>query len=155
FARLTASFVATLALAKKLTLSVNARGQASFSGNLDSSEQFSLTGAYGVRSFFEGVSGDTGWLITPELKYALPDVLGWRHAVSVFADGGGVALANGHYTTLQPSYLQVGDVGLGYYGGYEYSPGRVLQVKAFVARTVGGAGGVSGYNRGTVGLAQA
>jgi hemolysin activation/secretion protein len=154
FSKLTASFMATMALAEKLSLAVNARGQVSFTGNLDSSEQFSLAGAYGVRSYFEGLSGDTGWLVTPELKYALPDVLGWRHAVSVFVDGGGAALANANYTILQPAYLQIGDVGLGYYGGYEYSSGRLLQVKAYLAQTVGGAGGVSGYNRGTVGLVQ-
>jgi hemolysin activation/secretion protein len=154
FSKLSGSFVATVALADQWSASINARGQLSFTGNLDTSEQFSLTGAYGVRSFFEGLSGDSGWLVTPEIKYALPDVLGWRHAVSAFADGGGAALANGAYTILQPSYVQLADVGLGYYGSYEYSPGRLIQVKAYLAQTVGGAGGMPSYDRGTVGLVQ-
>ncbi|WP_454916867.1 ShlB/FhaC/HecB family hemolysin secretion/activation protein [Xanthobacter sediminis] len=155
FSKLSATFVATLALAEKLSMSVNIRGQKSFSGNLDSSEQFSLTGSYGVRSYDEGLSGDSGWLVTPELKYALPDLFGWRHAVSAFADVGGAALEDGSYTITQPDYVQLGDVGLGYYGSYEYSPDRTLLLKAYVAWTVGGSGAAADYDRGTVGLVQA
>lgn len=156
FSKLTASFVATLALVEKVSLSVNVRGQKSFSGNLDSSEQFGLTGIFGVRSYFEGLSGDSGWLVTPELKYALPDVYGWHHAVSAFADVGGVALEDGSYTITQPDYVQLGDIGLGYYGNYEYSPGRNLLLKAYLAWSVGSSEVASGYSRGgTVGLVQA
>lgn len=156
FSKLTASFVVTVALMEKLSLSVNARGQKSFSGNLDSSEQFGLTGVFGVRSYYEGLSGDSGWLVTPELKYALPDLWQWHHAVSVFADVGGVALEDGSYTITQPDYVQLGDIGLGYYGNYEYSPGRNLLVKAYLAWSVGGNEAEAGYSRGsTVGLIQA
>lgn len=156
FSKLTLSFVATLALMEKLSVSVNARGQKSFSGNLDSSEQFGLTGIFGVRSYFEGLSGDSGWLVTPELKYALPDIAGWHHAVSAFADVGGVALEDGAYTITQPDYVQLGDIGLGYYGTYEYSPGRNLLLKAYLAWSVGSSEAAEGYDRGgTVGLVQA
>ncbi|WP_149578382.1 ShlB/FhaC/HecB family hemolysin secretion/activation protein [Xanthobacter oligotrophicus] len=156
FSKLTLSFVMTVALLEKLSLSVNVRGQKSFSGNLDSSEQFSLTGIFGVRSYYEGLSGDSGWLVTPELKYALPDIYGWHHAVSAFADVGGVALENGAYTITQPDYVQLADIGLGYYGNYEYSPGRNLLLKAYLAWSVGGNEAEAGYSRGgTVGLIQA
>lgn len=155
FAKLGATFVATLGLMEKVSLSVNLRGQKSLTGNLDSSEQFSLTGFYGVRSYDEGLSGDSGWLVTPELRYALPDLLGWRHQVSAYADMGGVALEDASYTVTQPGYVQLGDVGLGYYGTYEYSPERMLLLKAYVAWTVGGSSAAAGYDRGTVGLVQA
>lgn len=156
FSKLTVSFVATVALMEKLSLSVNARGQKSFTGNLDSSEQFGLTGIFGVRSYYEGLSGDSGWLVTPELKYALPDFYNWRHAVSVFADVGGVALEDASYTITQPDYVQLGDIGLGYYGTYEYSPGRNVLVKGYLAWSVGGNEAQAGYSRGgTVGLIQA
>ncbi|MFG1331296.1 POTRA domain-containing protein [Xanthobacter autotrophicus] len=156
FSKLTLSFVMTVALLEKLSLSVNVRGQKSFSGNLDSSEQFSLTGIFGVRSYYEGLSGDSGWLVTPELKYALPDIYGWHHAVSAFADVGGVALENGAYTITQPDYVQLGDIGLGYYGNYEYMPGRNLLLKAYLAWSMGGNEAQAGYSRGnTVGLVQA
>ena len=156
FSKLTLSFAMTVALLEKVSLSVNVRGQKSFSGNLDSSEQFSLTGIFGVRSYYEGLSGDSGWLVTPELKYALPDVYGWHHAVSAFADVGGVALEDGAYTIIQPDYVQLADIGLGYYGNYEYSPGRNLLLKAYLAWSVGGNEAEAGYSRGgTVGLIQA
>ena len=156
FSKLTLSFAMTVALLEKVSLSVNVRGQKSFSGNLDSSEQFSLTGIFGVRSYYEGLSGDSGWLVTPELKYALPDIYGWHHAVSAFADVGGVALEDGSYTITQPDYVQLADIGLGYYGNYEYSPGRNLLLKAYLAWSVGGNEAEAGYSRGgTVGLIQA
>lgn len=156
FSKLTASFVMTVALMEKLSLSVNVRGQKSFTGNLDSSEQFGLTGIFGVRSYYEGLSGDSGWLVTPELKYALPDIYGWHHAVSAFADVGGVALEDGSYTITQPDYVQLGDIGIGYYGNYEYMPGRNLLLKAYLAWSVGGNEAQAGYSRGnTVGLIQA
>ncbi len=156
FSKLTASFVMTVALMEKLSLSVNVRGQKSFTGNLDSSEQFGLTGIFGVRSYYEGLSGDSGWLVTPELKYALPDIYGWHHSVSAFADVGGVALEDGSYTITQPDYVQLGDIGIGYYGNYEYMPGRNLLLKAYLAWSVGGNEAQAGYSRGnTVGLIQA
>lgn len=155
FSKLTASLVATVGLTEQLSFSVNIRGQKSFTGNLDSSEQFSLTGFYGVRSYDEGLSGDSGWLVTPELKYALPDILAWRHAVSAYADVGGAALEDGSYTVTQPDYVQLGDIGLGYYGTYEYAPGRAFLLKGYVAWTVGGGEAAAGYDRGTVGLVQA
>ncbi|MFG1417361.1 ShlB/FhaC/HecB family hemolysin secretion/activation protein [Xanthobacter sp. V0B-10] len=155
FSKLTASLVATVGLTEQLSFSVNIRGQKSFTGNLDSSEQFSLTGFYGIRSYDEGLSGDSGWLVTPELKYALPDILAWRHAVSAYADVGGAALEDGSYTVTQPDYVQLGDIGLGYYGTYEYAPGRAFLLKGYVAWTVGGGEAAAGYDRGTVGLVQA
>lgn len=156
FSKLTASFVMTVALMEKLSLSVNVRGQKSFTGNLDSSEQFGLTGIFGVRSYYEGLSGDSGWLVTPELKYALPDLYGWHHAVSAFADVGGVALEDGSYTITQPDYVQLGDIGIGYYGNYEYMTGRNLLLRAYLAWSVGGNEAQAGYSRGnTVGLIQA
>src|SRR5262249_9062099 len=94
YAKLNLSFMGTLALAEKLSLSVNVRAQKSLTGNLDSSEQMSLTGYYGVRSFDEGLSGDSGYIVTPELKYALPGIDHYTHAIGVFTDVGAVWLAN-------------------------------------------------------------
>ncbi|MFG1375232.1 ShlB/FhaC/HecB family hemolysin secretion/activation protein, partial [Xanthobacter oligotrophicus] len=85
-----------------------------------------------------------------------PDIYGWHHAVSAFADVGGVALEDGAYTITQPDYVQLADIGLGYYGNYEYSPGRNLLLKAYLAWSVGGNEAEAGYSRGgTVGLIQA
>lgn len=155
FQKLSGGITFTWALAEKLSLIVDARGQKAISGNLDSSEQLGLTGFYGVRAFYDGLSGDTGWLITPELKYALPEIYGWQHAVGAFVDVGGVSLEDASYTT-QPAYASAADIGIGYYGTYEYSSGRALLLKAYLAHSIGDESAAKTYSRGsTVGLLQA
>ena len=117
----------------------------------------SLGGYFGVRSYDEGLSGDSGYLVTPELKYALPaipGVYGYGHAIGVFTDVGAAWLENASYTTTQKSYTQLNDIGLGYYATYEYSPGRSLLLKAQVAHTYGSDNGAQIYNQHTKGLLQ-
>lgn len=56
--------------------------------NLDSSESFSLGGAYGVRAFPSGEgNGDAGWLAQAELRYTMGDFMPY-----VFHDNGRVAV---------------------------------------------------------------
>jgi hemolysin activation/secretion protein len=147
-------FNTVLGLADKLSLSTDIRAQKSLSGNLDTSEQLSLTGIWGVRSFDEGLAGDSGFVITPELKYALPDIRNYRHSIGVFTDVGAAWIENASYTTLQKAYTQINDVGLGYYATYEYLPGRVVLLKAMVAHSYGSNDGAQSYDRGTKGLVQ-
>jgi hemolysin activation/secretion protein len=154
FARLNLSFSGTAALTEKLSLSTNIAAQKSLMGNLDSSEQMSLTGFWGVRSFDEGLAGDSGYLVTPELKYALPDIGSYRHSIGAFLDVGAVWLENAAFTTTQKSHTQLSDGGLGYYATYEYSPKRFLLLKALAAQTIGSSDGAQSYDRGTKGLVQ-
>jgi hemolysin activation/secretion protein len=154
FAKLNLNFNATLAFTDKLSLATNIRAQKSLLGNLDSSEQLGLTGYYGVRSYDEGLAGDSGYLFTPELKYALPDIQRYRHSVGLFTDVGAVWLENPGFTTLQKGYTQLNAVGLGYYASYEYSPARLLLLKAQVAHSYGSNDGAQSYDRGTKGLVQ-
>jgi hemolysin activation/secretion protein len=154
YQKISATFTSTLAFTEKLSLSTRVVAQKSLSGNLDSSEQMILTGIWGVRSFYDGLSGDSGYLVTPELKYGLPDIYSWRHSVGLFSDVGGVWLANPNYTTTQLPYTQLNDIGLGYYGTYEYMSGRYVLLKAMVARTVGSDSGAQTYDTGTRGLVQ-
>jgi hemolysin activation/secretion protein len=154
YERINLSFNTTLAFNEKLSLSTLLRAQKSLSGNLDSSEQMSLSGYWGVRSYDEGLSGDSGYLVTPELKYALPDIYLYRHSIGLFTDVGAAWLENGSYTTTQKSYTQLNDVGLGYYATYEYSPARFFLLKAQVAHTYGSDVGAPTYNQWTKGLLQ-
>ena len=117
--------------------------------------ELGLTGYYGVRSYDEGLAGDSGYLVTPELKYALPDILKYRHSIGVFTDVGGVLLENPAFTTTQNAFTQLNDIGLGYYATYEYSPNRFLLLKAQVAHSYGSTSGAQIYNQGTKGLLQA
>jgi hemolysin activation/secretion protein len=154
FEKINLAFTATLAFTETLSLSTNIRAQKSLSGNLDSSEQLGLTGYYGVRSYDEGLAGDSGYLVTPELKYALPDIQNYRHSIGVFTDVGAVWLENPSFTTLQKGYTQLNAVGVGYYASYEYSPARLLLLKAQVAHSYGSNDGAQSYDRGTKGLVQ-
>lgn len=56
--------------------------------NLDSSESFSLGGAYGVRAFPSGEgNGDAGWLVQAEVRYSMGDFMPY-----VFHDNGRVSV---------------------------------------------------------------
>lgn len=155
YSRINLSYLATVGLTDKLSFSTHIRGQkALFGKSLDSSEQFYLTGFFGVRSFDQGFSGDSGYLVTPELKYALPEFLGYRHAVGVFTDVGGVQLENPQFTVTQKAFSQLNDVGAAYYATYDYLPGRSVLLKAQVAHTYTSVTGAEFYNKGTKGLLQ-
>jgi hemolysin activation/secretion protein len=154
FAKVNLTFDATLAFTDRLSLTTSIRAQKSLNGNLDSSEQLGLTGYYGVRSYDEGLAGDSGYLFTPELKYALPSIQHYAHSVGLFTDVGAVWLENPAFTTLQKGYTQLNAVGLGYYASYEYLPARSLLLKAQVAHTYGSNDGAQSYDRGTKALVQ-
>lgn len=154
FHRINLAVSATVALDEKLSLSTYLRAQKALDGNLDTSEQFSLGGFWGVRSFDEGLAGDSGYIVTPELKYALPQIENYRHALGVFTDIGAVWLENGSYTTTQRSYTGVNDVGVGYYATYDIGGGSQLVLKAQAAHTYGTNSGATAYDRHTKGLLQ-
>jgi hemolysin activation/secretion protein len=154
FSKVNLLLSSTIGLSERLSLVTNFRAQKSLSGNLDSSEQIGLTGVWGVRSFDEGLAADTGYVVTPELKYALPGLGSYSHAVSMFADVGEVWIENPTYLTTQKWRTQLSDVGLGYYAAYEYSPGRSLLLKAHIAQTFGSNDGARSYDKQTKGLLQ-
>lgn len=145
---------ATLAIDEKLSFSTLLRAQKALNRNLDSSEQIGVAGFYGVRSFDEGLAGDSGVVVTPELRYALPTIEHYRHSFGVFTDIGAAWLEDGSYTTTQRSYTQIADIGAGYAATYEYSDGRFLVLKAQAAHTYGSNHGASAYDRHTKGLVQ-
>ncbi|WP_020176366.1 ShlB/FhaC/HecB family hemolysin secretion/activation protein [Methyloferula stellata] len=154
YERINLNFLGVLALNEQWSLSGNLKAQAALSRNLDTSEQLTLTGFWGVRSYDEGLSTDSGFVATPELKYALPNIYNYHHALGLFTDVGGGWLYNGAYTTTQKTFTELNDFGLGYYATYEYSPGRALLVKAQVAHTYGSENGADLYDRKTKGLVQ-
>ena len=88
FDKINPSVVRLQRLSNSFSLYTQLQGQWS-KGNLDSSEKFSLGGAYGVRAYPQGeASGDQGWLANIELRYALTQA--WQ--LSSFVDHGRVRL---------------------------------------------------------------
>ena len=102
---------------------MSASGQHAFDKNLDSSEQFNITGSNGVKAYRETVSGDSGYLLNAEARYPLPSVSGVNHAVGPFVDHGAWRYAHGGYA--QKSSDTLTDIGLGYYMSYRFFSGKL------------------------------
>ena len=126
FAKLNLGFRNQLQLGEKWTLSTALQGQKSLGGkNLDGSEQFTLSGPEGVRCYYSGVLGDSGYLLNAEVKYELPTIFKLGNSVGLFTDFGRTYLEDGDYTDGPHGY-RLSDAGIGYYGSYEYAAGRYL-----------------------------
>lgn len=159
YGRINLSFNSTLALTSDLSLSFLLRAQKAIGRNLDSSEKLGLTGVFGVRSFNEGLAGDSGVVTTPELRYALPTVDNYRHSFGVFSDFGAIWLEHPGYTFTQRAFSPLSDIGAGYYATYdltgvESSPARSLFFKAQVAHSLGWRTVAPSYDQYTKGLVQ-
>jgi hemolysin activation/secretion protein len=131
------SMAGTLAFTRELSLTASLKGQkALMDKNLDGSEQMSVSGAGGVRSYVEGVLGDNGYLFNVEAKYTLPALGDFGHAVGLFSDSGRAYYQDRDYTTDRNG-TRITDVGLGYYANYQYGDGRYLVGKLHLAHSVG------------------
>ncbi|MCX7970910.1 MAG: hypothetical protein N3A57_05045 [Negativicutes bacterium] len=81
-------------LSDRWQLHINLSGQWA-SKNLNGSEEFVLTGPYGVRAWPQGeYSGDEGWLGSAEFKYVFPAAgsLPGQFSWALFYDAGGVVI---------------------------------------------------------------
>jgi hemolysin activation/secretion protein len=159
FGRVDLSFASTLAITPDLSLSLAVHAQKAIGRNLDSSEKLSLTGVFGVRSYDEGLAGDSGVVTTPEIRYGLPADGGYRHSLGLFSDFGAVWLENPGYTITQRGFSPLADIGAGYYATYdlpsfELSPARSLFFKAQVAHSLGWSVVAPSYDQYTKGLFQ-
>jgi Hemolysin activation/secretion protein len=107
----------------------------SFSGqrankNLDSSEKFSLGGAYGVRAYPQGEGiGDEGYLAILELRHKLS---GWAQCI-LFYDTGSVTINHSPFGPAAPNTRNLSGAG---FGANVMLVG--LQIKASLAWRTGG-----------------
>lgn len=101
-------------ITNRISVNVSARSQYA-SKNLDSSEKFVLGGPYGVRAYPIGEgTGDRGWLVNAEAKYAfLPNLYG-----SIFYDLGAVHI-NEKPFLITPNTKRLAGPGIGFGGGYK------------------------------------
>jgi hemolysin activation/secretion protein len=88
FAYANLEFLANLAFTDNFSFSLTANGQKAIDRKLDSSEQFGVSGANGVKAYRESVSSDNGYTIGGELRYRLPSIGSVDHYVGAFADRG-------------------------------------------------------------------
>ena len=102
---------------------LSARGTVRFQkvvsgGNIDSTEQFFISGVGGVRAFTESVGFDNGFTVTGELRYALPGVGSLRHTLNLFVDNGRAWAEKGDYAMIEEFRLT--DAGPGYSVSYRW-----------------------------------
>lgn len=120
-----------------LSLGVTAKGQRTLMDkNLDASEQMSISGVDGVKSYVEGVTGDNGYLLNVEARYALPSFGDFSHAIGLFSDLGRVYVQNNDYSATQNA-IRLNDVGLAYYTNFQYDDDRYLVGKLLVTQSIG------------------
>lgn len=130
FTRLTYSLSRLQRLTDSNTLSLAVSGQQA-SKNLNSSEKFTLGGAYGVRAYPQGEgSGDEGWLANLELRHNLGESL----QGVVFYDTGSVEINHNQYVTGAAHTRDISGAGVGMNSSL-----ASVQLKAYLAwRTTGG-----------------
>ncbi len=148
FTKLNLSWSGSLAFTNALTGLASLTVQKSLSGNLDSSEQMSISGNTGVKSYPQGISEDSGYLFNGELRHALPSVLGIDHALGVFFDIGRVYQENAGYSS-QHNGTKLKDTGLSYNLSSGHLFGRLL-----MAHTLGPQENISERNARSRLLAQ-
>jgi len=116
-------FLSSISLTDHWSLSVSGNGQKSFGKNLDSSEQIIVTGLRGVKAYRETVSGDNGYTVNTELKYKLPTIRKWEHALGGFVDYGEWSYEKSPFP--DPHSGDMADIGLGYYVNFGLFSGKV------------------------------
>ena len=102
---------------------LSARGTVRFQkviagGNIDSTEQFFISGVGGVRAFTESIGFDNGFNVTGELRYTLPGVGALRHTLNLFVDNGRAWAEHGDYAMVDE--FRMTDAGLGYSVSYRW-----------------------------------
>ena len=142
-------------LAKRVTFDVSLSSQVALD-NLDSSEEFSLGGPNGVRSYPVGeASGDEGHIINTELRYNLPVSAAWGSLqLCGFYDAGHITINKeetgilpGTATNLNSYWLQGVGAGL----NYTFSSGKFV-VRLSWAHVIGDNSGRSVTGKNSDGL---
>lgn len=115
YSKLNASYYRSQAFSAAWSWQLNVRGQKNLGRNLESSEKFALGGSDGVRAYPSGEAvGDSGWLATLELRYALAALPGL--SLAGFVDTGSVRRFSKNAALLSgavPNSYQLSGSGLG------------------------------------------
>lgn len=130
YGRASLSASGRIALTDTLSASASMSVQRAIHRNLDSSEQFSISGTRGVTAYREAISGDNGHLLHLELRHTLPAIADMTQALSLVADAGQISLHDASYAAADR--VDLSDVGLGYSLSW-----RTLFVQAQVALVTG------------------
>ena len=101
FSKFNLDAAATLGLVGKLSIRGSMKFQKVVTGNnVDSTEQFFVSGSGGVKAYSESVGFDNGYLFGAELRQGLPNFGQVRHSVGFFVDTGRTWAQKGAYALI-------------------------------------------------------
>lgn len=134
FAHINLGLSGRLSLTENFSINAAAQFQKALNRNLDSAEQFLVTGATGVKGYREVISGDDGYLLTAMFRYRMPEFKdGLDHSLGLFIEHGGWRYQDDNWLDKSAKRSDtLTDIGLGY--SFYLDP-VVLNVQ--VARTIG------------------
>jgi hemolysin activation/secretion protein len=112
YSKLSLSVSGAVAFNQRWSAVTTLRAQQALGRNLDGSEQLSISGPAGIKSYPDGVTSDNGFLWNAELQRTLPEVAGIRQSAGTFVDYGAVRPEHGQFTTV--GRVAISDVGLAY-----------------------------------------
>ena len=112
YSKVNVSLMGNIALNSKWSLTTSLQAQQSLGKNLDGSEQLSISGSGGIKSYPDGVSSDNGYLFGEEWNYSISPIENIAHKVGFFVNFGEVAPENGSYTTV--GRIAISDAGFSY-----------------------------------------
>jgi hemolysin activation/secretion protein len=114
YSKLNATLTAETSLTRSLSAKTSLVMQKDLADKvLDSSEQLFISGSGGVRAYAESESGDNGYALNVEFRYAVPRLerLRAQQSVSLFFDNGAV---NAQTNSTSLTNFVLSDVGAGY-----------------------------------------
>ena len=115
FSKANLNLTHNLQLNEKTALRTIFNAQTGFNRNLDSSQDLSVGGAYGLRAYGDNeLSGDKGFLFSVELLCSLPTFKGVFHQVGMFYDTAKVWSNMNTWDGLEDNTRRLNDVGISY-----------------------------------------
>lgn len=105
---------------EKTELKTLFNGQKSFNNNLDSSQELSVCGPYGLRAYGDNeLSGDQGYIFSAELSHNLPKIENYSHQLSLFYDTTKIWKNRNAWNGLTDNIRTLSDVGISYNASYK------------------------------------
>jgi hemolysin activation/secretion protein len=144
FSKINLNLIHNLQLNQITALRTIFNTQTGFNRNLDSSQDLSVGGAYGLRAYGDNeLSGDKGYLFSVELLHTLPTYIGISHQVGIFYDTAKIWSNINTWDGLEDNTRRLNDVGISYTFSY-----KDINLKATYAHGFGSeATPVSGVSR--------
>lgn len=133
FSKVTIDLTHIVKFYNKTALTTKLNTQTGFNRNLDSSQDLSVGGAYGLRAYGDNeLSGDKGYLFSTELTHSLPLLYKMSHQIGLFYDTAKIWSNTKTWSGQEDNTRRLNNIGLSYMAVY-----KEINFKASFARGFG------------------